>query len=249
LSTPSDADLRYTFTCPSCSGSFSIGLDRVPPVRARFSCPRCGTSMDFPSREEARIYMAVQAQGQAADAPTSPALGASEPQRPAPQRAAVPPAAAPAPPPPARLQASAPPRPAARPAPPPPPPPQPKGEQSYVIQKAGFEGDTFDRRGIRVLIRTGALNPPDAVSVDGAAAVRADTLSDLKSLFELRKSAKFSPPAACPRHLDRVAHYVCASSRRPLCEECAEEKKFGGTSVRVCVHCSGTVEEIPVPNE
>ncbi|HEY1251833.1 MAG TPA: B-box zinc finger protein [Thermoanaerobaculia bacterium] len=205
--------------------------------------------MDFPSREEARVYMMVQARGEAgADDAPAPSFASPQPARSAAPRPVAPPPAPPAPPAPARLQPSAPPpRPVAKPAPPP-PPPVAKGD-SYVIQKIGFEGDTFDRRGIRVLIRTGMLNPADSVTVDGGAAVRADTLADLKSLFELRKSAKFSPPAACPRHLDRVAHYLCATSRRPLCEECAEEKKFGGASVRVCVHCAGNVEEIPVPNE
>jgi hypothetical protein len=209
--------------------------------------------MDFPSREEARIYMLVQTQNQAggiADAPVpdpGPRAAAAPPPPVPPQRPMA--APAPPPPPPVRLQPSPPPpRPVARPAPPPPPPSE-KQEQSYVVQKVGFEGDTFDRRGVRVLIRSGALNPSDSVSVDRGAAVRADQLPDLKSLFELRKTAKVTPPPVCPRHLDRVAHYLCASTRRPLCEECAEEKKFGGASVRVCVHCAGTVEEIPVPNE
>ena len=49
-----DADQRYNFVCPSCSGNFSIQLDRIPPVQARFRCPHCKEPMDFPSREEAR---------------------------------------------------------------------------------------------------------------------------------------------------------------------------------------------------
>jgi predicted Zn finger-like uncharacterized protein len=257
----SDTDLRYSFTCPSCSGNFSISLDRIPPVKARFSCPRCGTSMEFPSREEARIYVMLQKRDlgnapfpppedptYAAEPPAPPApakLAAAPPPPPRPANPAAPAAAKPATPP-----AAAPPRPANRPsAPPPPPPPAERAEQSYVIHKTGFEGDRFDRRGIRTLIRTGALGAADQVSVDGAAAVRADSLQDLRSLFELRKNAKFQPPAVCPKHLDRLAHYVCSASRRPLCEECAEEKKFGGTSVRVCAHCSGNVEEIPVASE
>jgi predicted Zn finger-like uncharacterized protein len=256
LSTPSDAELRYTFTCPNCSGSFSIGLDRIPPVKARFSCPRCGTAMDFPSREEARIYMLVQTRNQAggdslvdADAAASDPSPRAAAQTVSPAQNFSRPQPA-APPPPVRLQAAAPPaRPVARTAAPPPPAASDKKEQSYVVQKTGFEGDTFDRRGVRVLIRTGALNPVDSVSIDGAAAVRADQVQELKSLFELRKTAKVTPPAVCPKHLDRVAYYLCASSRRPLCEECAQEKKFGGASVRVCDHCAGNVEEIPVPNE
>lgn len=192
--------------------------------------------MEFPSREEARIYVMLQTRN-LGDAPFPPPPEPTyEPEPPPP----------PAPP---RLQAS-PPQPASRPpAAPPPPPPAERQEQSYVIQKVGFEGDTFDRRGIRTLIRTGALSPGDQIAVDGAAAVRADGMQDLKSLFELRKNAKFSPPAVCPKHMDRLAHYVCAASRRPLCEECAEERKFGGTSVRVCAHCAGNVVENPISNE
>jgi predicted Zn finger-like uncharacterized protein len=234
-----DAELRYSFTCPSCSGSFSISLDRIPPVKARFSCPRCGTAMDFPSREEARIYVMLQKRD----------LG-SAPFPPPPEPTYEPEPPAPPPPPQAPKLKAAPlaPKPAPRPAAPPPPPAE-RQEQSYVIQKAGFEGDKFDRRGIRTLIRTGALHPADQIAVDGAASVRADQLQDLKSLFELRKNAKFSPPAVCPKHLDQLAHYLCAATRRPLCAECAEERKFGGTSVRVCAHCAGNVEEIPVANE
>ena len=215
--------------------------------------------MDFPSREEARIYMMVQTRNQAAGgsladatAPDSgpqaaPRAASSTPQAPSRPPTAPP---APAPPPPVRLQASAPPpRPVARPTPPPPPSASEKKEQSYVVQKTGYEGDTFDRRGVRVLIRTGALNPADSVSVDGGAAVRADSVQDLKALFELRKTAKVTPPPVCPKHLDQLAYFLCASTRRPLCEQCAEEKKFGGASVRVCVHCAGNVEEIPIPNE
>jgi hypothetical protein len=217
--------------------------------------------MDFPSREEARIYMLVQTRSLAsgdsmAAAPASDpdphaAARTAPPAQPfsRPQQAAAQP---PPPPPPVKLQASPPPpppRPVARPAPPPPPSASERKEQTYVVQKTGFEGDTFDRRGVRVLIRTGALNPADSVSVDGGAAVRVDSVQDLKSLFELRKTARVTPPAVCPKHLDRLAYFLCASTRRPLCEECAEEKKFGGTSVRVCAHCAGNVEEIPVPNE
>src|SRR5262249_7064599 len=154
-----------------------------------------------------------------------------------------PPRTRPPAPPPAALRPAAPP-PKAAPAPPPAAPPGERAEQSYVIKKAGFEGDTFDRRGIRTLIRTNAPNPRDPVSVDLAAPIGADERADLKSLFALRKNARVSPPAVCPRHLDQVAHYTCATTKRPLCEECAEEKKFGGASVRVCAHCGGTVEEI-----
>ena len=230
-----DADLRYAFSCPKCSGSFSISLERIPPVKARFSCPRCGTSMEFPSRDEARVYMALQDQ-KPSDAPfPSPSEPTDQPEPPPP----APPKLAAAPPPAPKQTVRA----------PAPPPPAERAEQKYTVSKVGFEGDVFDRRAVRILIRTGALNPSDSICVDGAAAVRADQLPDLNSLFELRKNARFKPPAVCPKHIDALAHHVCATSRRPLCEACAEEKKFGGTSVRVCAHCGGTVEELPIANE
>jgi len=74
----SDGDLRYTFTCPSCKGNFSIQLDRIPPVRARFRCPHCKQPMDFPSRDEARIYSSLQTTPAAA-AQNSPASGPPPP--------------------------------------------------------------------------------------------------------------------------------------------------------------------------
>lgn len=204
--------------------------------------------MDFPSREEARIYIMLQTRN-LGEAPFPPPPDPTYESGPAPSAAPKPqPPAAPRPAPATLAPSPLVPKPKP-PAPPPPPPPADRQEQSYVIQKAGFEGDKFDRRGIRTLIRTGALISGDQISVDGAASVRADQFQDLKSLFELRKTAKFSPPAVCPKHLDQLAHYVCGATRRPLCEECAEERKFGGTSVRVCAHCAGTVEEIPVANE
>ena len=68
----SDSDLQYTFTCPSCSGNYSILLERIPPVQARFRCPHCQKPMDFPSREEARVYARLQAESAAADPPADP---------------------------------------------------------------------------------------------------------------------------------------------------------------------------------
>ncbi len=50
--------------------------------------------------------------------------------------------------------------------------------------------------------------------------------------------------AVCRKHTDVVAHYQCKDSGRPLCDECAPEKKFGGTSVRVCDHCGGNVRDL-----
>src|SRR5262249_49537710 len=55
----SDDDLRYGFSCPSCAGTFSISLAKIPPVQARFNCPKCGKAMDFPSREEAPAYLSL----------------------------------------------------------------------------------------------------------------------------------------------------------------------------------------------
>src|SRR3954468_19744349 len=89
-----DAELRYTFACPSCASSFSIALERIPPVQARFSCPKCGKPMDFPSRDEARVYIQLRGDGGSAAAAASPPAAA-----PAPPPAAVPPPA-PSPPPP-----------------------------------------------------------------------------------------------------------------------------------------------------
>ena len=116
--------------------------------------------------------------------------------------------------------------------------------KTYVVDKKGFEGDELDRRAMRQLIRTGAINEGDMVVVGGSAAIRADTVPELKSLFELRKTARAVPPPVCPKHIDQLAHYLCNDSGRALCEECAEEKKFGGTSVRVCAHCGGPASDL-----
>jgi hypothetical protein len=116
--------------------------------------------------------------------------------------------------------------------------------KTYVVDKKGFEGDEFDRRAMRQLIRTGAINESDMVSVGGGAGMRADALPELKSLFELRKTARAVPPPVCPKHTERLAHYRCTDTGRPLCEECAEEKKFGGTSLLVCRHCGGTAGDL-----
>ena len=116
--------------------------------------------------------------------------------------------------------------------------------RTYTVERKGFEGDLFDRRAMRNLIRSALVNEGDLIKVDGAVAVRADSLSELKSLFELRKTARSMPPPVCPKHTDRLAHYRCADTGRPLCEECSEEKKFGGASVRVCHHCGGTAGDL-----
>jgi predicted Zn finger-like uncharacterized protein len=225
----SDSELRYTFVCPSCSSSFSISLDRIPPVQARFSCPKCSKPMDFPSRDEARVFIQLQSAGGSADGPAA-AAGAAAAAAPRP----IPPPPAPPPPP-------------ARPAAPPPVPEAPaadKADRSYRVSGKGFENDVFDRRAMRNLIRSFGVKEGDLVSVNEAVAVRASDIPELKSLFELRKTARATPPPVCRSHTEVVAHYVCADSSRPLCEDCAPEKKFGGTSLRVCDHCGGTAKDL-----
>jgi predicted Zn finger-like uncharacterized protein len=234
----SDSELRYTFACPSCSSSFSISLERIPPVQARFSCPKCGKPMDFPSRDEARVYIQLQGAGGGQPAQPPASTPAPPPPRPAP-------AAAPAPPPP--------PPPAAR--PPEPPPPRPsavapdsagtdKAERTYRVEGKGFERDVFDRRAMRTMIRTLAVNETSMVSVGEAPAVHASEIPELKSLFELRKTARATPPPVCRTHTEVLAHYACGDTGRPLCEDCAPEKKFGGTALRVCDHCGGTAKDL-----
>jgi predicted Zn finger-like uncharacterized protein len=64
-----EPEQRYNFICPNCSGNFSIQLERIPPVQARFRCPHCQEPMDFPSREEARLHIRLQAEAAAPAAP------------------------------------------------------------------------------------------------------------------------------------------------------------------------------------
>src|SRR5262249_15313115 len=68
----SDPELSYTFTCPNCAGNLSIPLEKIPPVQARFRCPHCHKPMDFPSREQARVYAQLQT-----PAPVGAAAGGS----------------------------------------------------------------------------------------------------------------------------------------------------------------------------
>ena len=112
------------------------------------------------------------------------------------------------------------------------------------MDEKGFENDSFDRRAMSKLIRTAALNESHQVRSGAAAAVRAADLPELKSLFELRKTARTTPPPVCRKHTDVVAHYQCMDSGRTICDQCAPEKKFGGTSVRVCDHCGGNVRDL-----
>ena len=234
-----DSDLRYGFSCPACAGNFSISLAKIPPVQARFSCPKCGKAMDFPSREEARVYISLQS-GAGPAAPPEPRRATPEPARVTPGPPAPFPPVRPAP---ARSAA-------------PPPTPEPAAGDStatshrvYRVEKKGFENDAYDRRAMRNLIRSGGLLEGDSVAVDSDPPRRASELPELKSLFDLKKTSRVQPPAVCRKHTEQVAHYVCTETRRPLCEECAAEKKFGGASVRVCDHCGGTVEELPVAED
>lgn len=216
----SDADLRYTFTCPNCSGSFSITLDRIPPVQARFRCPHCKKPMDFPSRDEARVYARLQAQGGTAQ---------SADNGPLPEPEAMAPAAAPA----AAAESSVAEGSAAN------------ESTRFRVERQGYEEDIFDRRGLRNLIRTGALGEQDKLRVNDKDAVPAGELPYLKSLFNLRRNSTAEPPPVCRSHTEKVAFFQCATTARPLCEDCAPEKKYGATILRVCQHCGGTANELP----
>ena len=209
-----DADQRYNFLCPNCSGSFSIQLERIPPVQARFRCPHCREPMDFPSREEARELIRRQ---------SGEVKPVTAPARPANVSAAI---KAPATPPGSGSSA-----------------PWPGGVRFHV-DKPGFESDVFDRRGIRNLIRTGEVVETDLVRVDESGPVPAESLPVLKSLFHLARSQASQPPRCCRTHTDKVAFFRCHDTGRPLCESCAEEKKFGGQMLRVCQHCGGTAEDL-----
>jgi len=242
-----DSELRYTFACPSCASSFSISLERIPPVQARFSCPKCGKPMDFPSRDEARVYIQLQggdAPALVMAAPAPPAPPVAPPARPAPP---PPPPAAPEPP--KRVAEASPGPPVAAASATPPPrasldTPEAPAEKAYRVDRKGFENDVYDRRAMRTLIRTMSVNENDAVIVGDSPSVRAADVPELRSLFELRKTARSTPPPVCRRHTEVMAHYVCGDTARPLCEECAPVKKFGGTALRVCDHCGGTAREL-----
>jgi len=117
-------------------------------------------------------------------------------------------------------------------------------DHRFRVEKQGFENDVFDRRGIRNLIRTGEVSAVDFVSVNEAAPIAAGEVLFLKSLFKLRATSNVTPPPRCRAHTDLVAHYKCQDTARPLCEECAPEKKFGNAIARVCGHCGGTAVEL-----
>ena len=197
--------------------------------------------MDFPSRDEARVYARLQAEGQAA--PAHPAAAAPSAPTPVPPVAPRPTAAPPS-------------RPSAAPAAAPERStstltledgPNPNENVRFRVAKAGFESDVFDRRAMRNLIRAGEVDETDKLHVDDGPPTPASEIAFLKSLFSLRKTARVTPPTCCRTHTDRVAHFKCRENNRPLCEDCAPEKKFGGTTIRVCNHCGGTATEMVSP--
>jgi len=116
--------------------------------------------------------------------------------------------------------------------------------QKFRLEKPGFEGDVFDRRAIRNLIRTGDVSADDLIFVDEAAAIPAGQVPFLKSLFKLRSTSTALPPPRCRTHTEELAFYKCQETARPLCEACAPEKKFGNTTTRVCSHCGGHAQEL-----
>jgi hypothetical protein len=170
--------------------------------------------MDFPSRDEARELIRTQSGGGKAAAAAA---------RPASHSAGV---RAPVAPPASGESAPSP------------------GGLRFRVEKPGFESDVFDRRGIRNLIRTGEVVETDLLRVDDAGPVPAETLPFLKSLFNLARSQEGQPPRCCRTHTDKLAFFRCHDTGRPLCEKCAEEKKFGGQTLRVCQHCGGTATDL-----
>jgi len=203
-----DTEQRYNFICPNCSGNFSIQLDRIPPVQARFRCPHCKEPMDFPSRDEARKHIRLQGERKKVSAP-APASDPAEPA--APENS------------PEATDAE---------------------HLRFRLDKPGFESDVFDRKGIRNLIRTREVLETDWIRVDDSEPVAAGDLPYLKSLFNLAQAQRIQPPVCCRTHTENVAFFRCHDSGRPLCEKCAPEKKFGGATIRVCLHCGGTAQDI-----
>jgi hypothetical protein len=209
-----DSDLIYTFTCPSCAGNFSTPLEKIPPVQARFPCPHCKQPMDFPSREQARVYAKLQVQAR-----VGVAAGPTTDRHTAPPREEMPPLS---------LDETG----------------GPTAETRFRVEKPGFEADVFDRRSIRQLIRTAEILENDRIRVDDGEPVAAGSVKYLHSMFLMRREARVHPPTVCRSHTDKVAFFRCRDSGRPLCEDCAPEKKFGGTTIRVCSHCGGTSTEL-----
>jgi predicted Zn finger-like uncharacterized protein len=212
-----EPEQRYNFICPNCSGNFSIQLERIPPVQARFRCPHCKEPMDFPSREEARKHIRLQAEAAAAASKHDAAPKAAEPAQPTQPK-----------PPPAASATSF----------------FTAEGLRFRLEKPGFQSDVFDRKDIRNLIRTREILETDRIRVEDGESVIAGDLTYLRSLFNLAKAQKVQPPACCRTHTDRVAFFRCHDTGRPLCEPCAPEKKFGGQTIRVCQHCGGTAVDL-----
>lgn len=210
-----ESEQRYNFICPNCSGNFSIQIDRIPPVQARFRCPHCKEPMDFPSREEARAFIRLQAETGGAGAVPKPPSAATDPLA----RETGPPTAF--------GDAT-----------------NPGEGVRFRVEKPGFLSDVFDRRGLRNLIRTGEVAENDHIRVDDAGPVPAGDLPYLRSLFKMARSQLVRPPVCCRTHTDQVAFFKCHDTSRPLCEGCAPEKKFGGQTIRVCQHCGGTAVDL-----
>lgn len=212
-----DSDQRYSFVCPACSGHLSIPLERIPPVQARFRCPHCKKPMDFPSREEARAQIQARAGAQAYAGGAAPVSAVKETTAAGGALLASAPAAAEN---------------------------VPAQGRRFRIEKPGYQTDVFDRRGLRNLIRTREVLETDKITVDESPPVAAGELPYLQSLFALAKRQQTHPPACCRTHTDKIAFFRCHNSSRPLCEDCAPEKKFGGQTIRVCQHCGGTAVDL-----
>jgi hypothetical protein len=169
--------------------------------------------MDFPSREQARVYAKLQA-------PVGVAAGPTTDRHTAPPREEMPPLT---------LDDSS---------------GGPTAETRFRVDKPGFEADVFDRRSLRQLIRTAEILEHDRIRIDEGGPVAAGSVPYLKSMFLMRREARVHPPTVCRSHTDKVAFFKCRDTGRPLCEDCAPEKKFGGTTIRVCSHCGGTSTEL-----
>ena len=191
------AELELCYTCPSCSENFSILVERIPPVRARFPCEKCGEVMDFPSRDQARIQAKLQAESARKSAEAEELVKTTS-------RAA--------------------------------------DGKPFRVDKRGWEDDNFTRRDIRNLIRTGEILETDHMFTADGSWVVAVEIPELKSLFDLKRTSTKTPPRCCRTHTDRLAHFLCHATDRPLCEECAPEKKAGASMVRICSHCGGTTD-------
>ncbi len=194
----SDAELLYNATCPSCTEKFSLSVDRIPPVRARFPCQKCGEPMDFPSRDQARTQARLQAEAARRDAEAE-ALKKMDPKA--------------------------------------------MEGKPFRVDKRGWEDDHFTRRDVRNLIRTGEILATDHMFMVDGSWILAAEIPDLKSLFDLKRASKYTPPRCCRTHTDKLAHFLCHDSGRPLCEECAPEKKVSENNVvHICSHCGGATD-------